>query len=302
MSPGHSVLAVPLAIGAAASFAVANVAQREAVKHQPGGPGNGARLLVRAIREPLWLGGLMASLLGFSLEALALSIAPIVLVQPLIVAELPFALPLAAFVNKSRLGRREWGGLGLVTAGLLVLVSVIRPTDSSTAASPAVWLTLFAVVGAGVAVMLRLGGRASGVSRTSAMAIAAGTTFGLLAVVTKATTHQFSAHGLGALLTWQPWALATVGLVGLTLAQTAYRAGPLAVSLPLIDVGEPLVASGIAVFAFGERLGPLGLASSTAFLLAVAMVGLGVAVLDRSPLVQAAQAASARPARDPTAI
>jgi hypothetical protein len=55
-----------------------------------------SRLLVRLGAEPLWLAGLGASIVGFGLEATALAVAPVVLVQPLIVGELLFALPLAA--------------------------------------------------------------------------------------------------------------------------------------------------------------------------------------------------------------
>ena len=59
-----------------------------------------------------------------------------------------------------------------------------------------------------------------------------------------------------------------IGIFGLWLAQTAFRSGPLAISLPLIDVGEPLVASVVAVMAFGERLGSLSPAMSTGLALA----------------------------------
>lgn len=292
----HAYTAVPLALAAAASFAVSNVAQMVAVRHQPPDKPLGATVVMRLAREPLWLAGLLASILGFVFEAIALSVAPVVLVQPLIVAELPFALPLAALVAGRRLGRREWTGIGLVTGGLMALVSVIRPQDSPVAASAEVWAILFGSVAAVVAVLFVSGHRLSGIAGTSAFAAAAGAAFGLLSVVTKATTQQFSAHGFGALATWQPWALAVVGFTGLTLAQSAYRAGPLAVSLPLLDIGEPLVGSVIAVFAFGEQLGDLGSFSSAVVAASAVMVVAGVATLDRSPLVLAAQAgASALP-------
>jgi hypothetical protein len=87
-----------------------------------------------------------------------------------------------------------------------------------------------------------------------------------------------------------PWAVIAVGIFGLWLAQTAFRAGPLAVSLPLIDVGEPLVASLVAVMTFGERLGSLTVAMSAGLALAGGIVAGGVILLDRSPLIQAAQA------------
>ena len=297
MTGPHTAMAVTLALGAAAAFAVSNVAQMDAVRRQPagrrtvGGSQVDPGLVVRAARDPLWLAGLAASIIGFGLEATALSVAPVVLVQPLIVAELPFALPLAAFLAGKRLGFREWSGIVLVTAGLATVVTTIHPADTLIAAGPVVWLVLFAAVGLAVAGLVGLTGRATGVARTSALAAAAGFTFGLLSVVTKATTHQFATRGLGALGTWQPWALAVIGMVGMSLAQNTYRAGPLAVSLPLLDIGEPLAGSVIAIVAFGEGLGHLGPAGMVAFAVGLACIGSGVAVLDRSPLVQAAQAA-----------
>jgi drug/metabolite transporter (DMT)-like permease len=290
MHGGRSLIAVPLALGAAAAFATANVAQREAVRHHPSSQALDAGILLRAIRQPLWLAGLAASIVGFGLEAAALAIAPVVLVQPLIVAELPFALPLSAFLVRRRLGPREWCGLGFVSIGLAVLLIVMRPSDRASGAGPMVWITVFVIIGLLVTGLLTVAERTKGISRTSAVAIAAGSVFGLMVVITKAATHAFAKHGIAALGGWQPWALAAVGLGGMVLAQNAFRSGPLAVSLPLIDLGEPLVGSAIAVFAFGERLGHLDLFATTAFVAAIGMIGVGVATLDRSPLVQETQA------------
>ena len=289
MTGDHALIAIPLTLGAAASFAVSNVAQMSGVRRRQSEKPLDAGLLFRLVSEPLWIAGLAASIIGFVFEAIALSMAPVVLVQPLIVAELPFALPLAALAAGRRLGRREWMGIVLVTAGLLGLMIVVHPHDSPVTAPAATWLLLFTVVAASVSALLVAGRRANGIGRTSAYAAAAGASFGLLSVVTKATTHDFGTRGLAALGTWQPWALAAVGFVGLSLAQNAYHAGPLAVSLPLLDVGEPLVASLIAVFVFGEALGRLGTTAETVLAISVLAIVSGVATLDRSPLVQAAQ-------------
>lgn len=295
MTAGHYLPAVALALGAAASFAVSNVTQMDAVSRQA--ESGGAGVLVRIARDPLWLVGLVASILGFALEATALSMAPVVLVQPLIVAELPLALPLAALVAGRRLGRPEWTGIAMVTAGLACVVAVIRPADSLIVTSGSTWALLFAVIALLVAGLVGAGRRLGTVGRTTALAAAAGCTFGLLSVVTKAATHQFQAHGVAALARWEPWALAAVGLAGMTLAQSAYRAGPLAVSLPLLDLGEPLAGSVIAVVAFHERLGGFGAPSAALFSVALLLIVAGVGVLDRSPLVRADHDAGSRSGR-----
>jgi drug/metabolite transporter (DMT)-like permease len=297
MTSGALVVAVPASIGAAASFAVANVAQMRGARRPETTRSLDPRLLVRLGAEPLWLAGLGASIVGFGLEATALAVAPVVLVQPLIVAELLFALPLAAAAaGGSRLGRREWIGAGLVTLGLIAFVVIVRPTDSAASASWGTWLLIMCVIAALVALLLGVAVRSGGVKRTSAFAAAAGVSLGLLSVLTKLNMRDFGNRGFGAFATLAPWALVAVGIFGLWLAQIAFRSGPLAVSLPLIDVGEPLVASLVAVMVFGERLGSLTVAMSTELALAGTIIAGGVVLLDHSPVVQAAQARLIPPA------
>jgi hypothetical protein len=167
---------------------------------------------------------------------------------------------------------------------------MIRPSDSDASASLRTWLLIMCSLAAVVAVLLHSAERTDGVKRTSALAAAAGVSLGVLSVLTKLTMRDIGNRGLGALGTVAPWALVATGIIGLWLAQTAFRSGPLAVSLPLIDVGEPLIGSLIAVIALGERLGSLTVAVSAGLIIAGACVACGVVVLDHSPVVQAAQA------------
>ncbi len=314
---GERFAAIVLALGAAASFAVSNVTQMSAIARQPArresdpdGPnsgnvgdarredGTGVRsepqtpkaidggLLVRVGRDPVWLIGLLASVAGFGMEAIALSIAPVVLVQPLIVAELAFAIPLAAVVAKRRLGQAEWTGIALVSIGLMTLLVVVHPSNTLITATPGRWLVLFASVAAIVAALLAFSRRAGKIVKTSLLAAAAGVTFGLLSIITKATTHQVQVHGIGFLATWQPWVLAVLGIIGMTLTVNTYQAGPLAVSLPLLDVGEPVAASLIAMLVFGESVGRIGVSGDALLGVGILSVMAGVASLDRSPMVR----------------
>src|SRR5271154_1599820 len=154
MTGGSLVVAVPASIGAAACFAVANVAQMRGARRPETTRTLDPRLLLHLGAEPLWLAGLGASIVGFALEATALAVAPVVLVQPLVFADLLFALPLAAASGGSRLGRREWTGAVLVTVGLIAFVIIVRPTDSATSASSRTWLLIVCVIAALVALLL----------------------------------------------------------------------------------------------------------------------------------------------------
>src|ERR1700749_2970168 len=99
--------AILAAVSAAALFAVAAALQHRsaglvsaAVHHRGASPGPAgghrrlARVAPRALRHPLWIAGLLASLAGFGLHAVALRDGPLTLVQPLLVTGVIFALPL----------------------------------------------------------------------------------------------------------------------------------------------------------------------------------------------------------------
>lgn len=286
---GRSAVAAGLALGAAGCFAVSNVLQTVSVRRQPRREHIEATLVARLATQPLWLAGLAASIVGFALEAVALDLAPVLLVQPLVVSEMLFALPLAALAGGRRLGRREWTGAVLVAAGLATFSLLVKPTDPNFAAGPAKWAVLFAAVAAAVIATASIASRTSGLARTSAMAVASAVALGLLAVLTKACAHDFATRHLGALGTWEPWAVAATGMIALTLAQNTFAVGPLAVSLPLIDIGEPVVASIISATVFGEQLTGLTAGGLSGLVVAAVVATGGVVILDSSPLVQAAQ-------------
>lgn len=282
--------AVPCALCAAACFGGANVVQMREARRTQAGSGIDPRLLLRLARDRWWLLALAASALGFLLQATALFLAPVVLVQPLIVTELLFALPLAAALAGTRLSRREWAGILLVAAGLAGFLLAAQPAGGRTTVSARSWTTMIVGVAIGVAVLAALAEtqRSRAMLRASLLSLAASACFGLMAVLTRTVGHEFDNHGFGALARPQPWLLGAVAAVGLLLVQTAFRVAPLSVSLPLIDFGEPFFGSLLAVVVFGESLGT-GPGVLAGAVIGALMVAGGVALLDTSPLVQTAQ-------------
>ncbi|HEY2173405.1 MAG TPA: DMT family transporter [Mycobacteriales bacterium] len=296
-----SIAAILVGLAAGACFAVATVLQQRGAQATPDEHTMRPRLLVDLVRTPIWVAGILAAAGSFGLQALALALGPITLVQPLIVTDLLFALPLAARLSRTRLGRQEWIGAALVVAGLATFLTAAAPRAGAGQPGSGHWLIgIVVVAGVVVAGVLSAGSR-PGVRRTSLLALAGGASFGLMSALTKSVTGLVEDRGLGMLAAWQPWAMAVAAIVGLVLAQSAFQAGPLSVALPLLDVIEPLVAVGIAVTVFGERISH----SPTAYLVeaagALAVVG-GIAVLDRSRVVVAshevADAPAPRPAQD----
>lgn len=303
MSYQSSAVAIPLAIGAAASFAVANVAQMRASRRADAPEGVSAKLLVRLIRDKEWLLGLATSILGYGCQAVSLYLAPVLLVQPLIVSELLFALPLSARLAGVQLHKREWTGAALVAAGIGVFVAVGHPTGDRTTIAASTWvaITISVVAVVGVLVAVAESRHRQPMLRASLLALAASLCFGMLSVLTKVVGHQFTADGLGALARAQPYMLAAIAITGLLLSQTAFRIAPLSVSLPIIDVGEPVSASLLAGLAFGETIG-IGVGSLAGVAVAGAAALAGIALLDTSTVVRAAQADLDEAARQRTAV
>lgn len=286
----HVVAVVPLAVGAAACFAVANVAQMRAARRVEAPSGLSLRLLVRLLRDPLWILGLVASITGFGMQAVALYLAPVVFVQPLIVTELLFALPLAAAQAGTRLHRREWTGAVLVAAGISLFVGVGQPHGQGATASNFDWVLTTASIAAALVVTIGVAEARPHrpTLRASALAAAASICFGYMSVLTRVVGHQFGQHGVRALGYAQPWLLAVIAIGGLMLSQTAFRIAPLSISLPIIDIGEPAVASLLGVLILGESV-QLTAGTLVGVVFSGAAVVMGVALLDTSPLVRAAQ-------------
>ena len=87
-----------------------------------------------------------------------------------------------------------------------------------------------------------------------------------------------------ALSTWQPYAMGVVSLIALTLVQSAYQASPLAASTPVMDAANPIVGIAIGLALFDESLAISGWHLPGA-MIGVALLAIGVTLLDTSPLV-----------------
>lgn len=98
------MLSVLLAVLAAVSSDTASVPQCKAAPSESRGERDGVGLLRRLARQPVWFGGVAAILAGSALQVGALTAAPIVTVQPILILDLAFTMLLAAMVFHSRCG------------------------------------------------------------------------------------------------------------------------------------------------------------------------------------------------------
>jgi len=282
-----TAIAVVAALGAAGSFGVAAALQHRQARLAPRAAGPSPRLLARLTGRPLWLAGLALAAAAYGLQALALAFGPLALVAPIVATDLLFALPVAARWSRP-LGPRDWFGCALAAGGVAAFLAAAPPSSGRSDAPPQHWLLAFgsvALLGALAAAAGRCGtARPDGATGRAALtALAAGAVFGLTAAVTLSLTRLLRTAGPGATLAhWQPWALLALGTMGLLLAASAFQAGPLAASLPVMDTVEPVSGVLLGTLLFGEQLArsPAGILVQLA---GAAAALAGIALLARYP-------------------
>ena len=253
-----SPLAAVLAVLAAAGNAASSVLERRVNRDQPDQAAMRWELVTLLVRQPLWWGAIAAVTASFLLQAAALGFGQLSMVQPLLILELPFTLFIAAWAFGNDLGRREWSAVAAMTAGLGVLTLAAMPGGGSPAGLDALDWTfgIGSAVGA-MALLVLAGTRASNGWRPTVYALAAGIGFGVTAALMKAMDHALSGGIVGALATWQTWAMVVFGAVSMFLVQNAFQAGRLVAAQPALTLSDPLVAIvwGVALYHEHVRTG-----------------------------------------------
>ncbi len=279
-----TAIAVAAALSAAFCFALGSLVQ-QGVARESGGGILRFRLLLSLIRQPSWVAGVLLAAGSFGIQGLALAFGSLTLVQPLAATDVLFALPLVARRNQRRLTAQDVAGAALVTAGIAMFLIVSPAAFGRRVPGLAAWLPAIAVIGAVVLGSALAAMHTRGQGRVVWLAVAAGLLYGLLDALTKSSVDLLATRGLDALANWEPYALAITGVTGLLFGQSAFAAGALSLSLPVIDSIEPVTAVLLGAGVFGERLAsspPLLALQLTGGALAVA----GIAVLSRSSVVK----------------
>ncbi|RTL63485.1 MAG: hypothetical protein EKK42_28075 [Pseudonocardiaceae bacterium] len=252
------LLAVGFALLAALLFAVAWVAQQRAASAVPDEQARGARLILRLVRSPLWWAGFVGDVGGFVAQAAALAFGSLLLVQPLIVTSLLFALPLGARFSGRVLRRSDLGWAAVLTVAPAAFVVVGDPTEGRASAPIGHWVPTGAVLVGLLVVCVVVAGRRRGTARAALLAVATAIAYGVLAAATKAVVALLE-HGIGSALTgWETYLLVVAAVGGTLLQQSAFQAGDLAASIPAVTVGEPVVAAIVGVTVLDERIAAAG--------------------------------------------
>ena len=293
------VLAAGLALLSAALFAVAAAAQQRAAAQVPDDRARGLGLIRVLVRRPLWWVGTGGDLGGFAAQAAALGLGSLMLVQPLLVTTLLFALPLSTWWSGRRLSRPDAAWALTLSAALALFVVVAEPTAGVDRATPLQWLPAGVVLGALLLGCLAVAAVRRGTLRAVLLAVATALLYGITAAVTKGVVSLLD-DGLLALVTaWETPALAIAAVGGTLLSQSAFQAGGLAASLPIITVGEPIVGVALGAAVLGEQVQVDGVEWLIFPVLVVAMVVATAALAHSAAVDQAARSGAADGAATP---
>jgi drug/metabolite transporter (DMT)-like permease len=226
-----------------------------------------------------WLGG-VAAVASAALQAVALGLGSVVLVQALQVTALLFALPVYAWTTKQGLTRRQWGWAILLAVAVAVFVAVGEPAAGYQRASLQTWAAVAVVIGPAM-VFCVLGARIwSGRIAAVLLAAVSASSWALFAVFTKAIVDVLDGGPWALLRTPELYGWLLVAVLGTVFQQSSFRASSLTASLPTMTVTEPVVASLLGVTVLGETLGADG-PELVALAVAVGVVIVATAALAR---------------------
>jgi drug/metabolite transporter (DMT)-like permease len=285
------IRAVLLALSASFFTATSSVCQRLGARQaEEGRSGFDPEILLRLIRRPIWLLGILSMIAGFVLQVAALHYAGLAVVQPVLAFELVLVFAYMRIIGKRSVKRRDWFAVASMTAGLGVFLYSASPTNGHPGASASSWW--WAGLGVGVAVLIAIAiaydwgshRQTSQTRRAVALGVATGISWGFVAAVIRELSSRLD-HGLGAVFTnWSPYVLIGTGVMAMVLESNAVSAGSLAASQPGFTITDPLVATLLGIVIFDERI-RLGAIELFGELSAAVLVIVGAVVLSHSPIV-----------------
>jgi drug/metabolite transporter (DMT)-like permease len=238
----HS-LTVVAALLAAVFMAIGIVVRQRATIDVPPEAGVSPVMLKTLVRRPLWWAGTGAAVVGYGFQAAALAHGSLILVQPLLVSALLFALPLSARLAERRVSASEWLWAILLTFALTIFVLLARTEPGEYSVPNKTLLVLCISTTVFAVALVALAVRVTGTPRAVLLAVVVGVLFGVMAVLTKIVMHAATHAGVTAILTSpELYLLIAVAVIGTVLQQSAFHAGALQTSVPTMLVLEPIVA------------------------------------------------------------
>ena len=196
---GKTGIAALLAVAAALMIGIGDVLEQRSAQQVTDKPVGTFALFRRLLRDRRWWAGSLVAAAGFGLQAAALGLGSVVLVQALSVTSLLFAMIISATVNHRRITR--WQGIWavLLVAAVTVVVTVGNPQAGTPRGSLQTWTIVAAGHGPGLILCVIGARKFSGSVSALLLGVMSGSLWGLFSVLTKGVVDQLG-HGILPLL------------------------------------------------------------------------------------------------------
>ena len=306
---GQVILGVVVAVCSAALYDAGYILEKQALATLPALPHRPIPLIRTVVRSPRWLAGFVSMLGGLALQLVALTLAPVTVVQPVLAAGVLALVVAGRALLGERLGPRERTAVALVVAAVLAIAVSAGPGARLARAAPAGRFAAMVALVMGLAaaagwVAVRSGASAadprieapdgpgrsvSGRRHFLGLAVAAGLLYGIGALAEKAVATRLVGRGLvdgavSALGTAYPWVFLVATFGGMMVFQVGLQRQPASLLVPFSNVissGCALVGASVV---FGELLIPAGWWSVPRWLgFAAVLAAVAVLGADRQP-------------------
>ncbi|MEV6859990.1 DMT family transporter [Streptosporangium subroseum] len=234
---------------------------------------------LKLMKRPRWLLGGVIGLAGACLHAVALSFAPLIAVQPVSVATLVFAVPLAAMMHGRRPRKEEIMGSIAVAVGLLGLV-LLLPTHAVTPhLTNQEAFGFLGAVGLVVLVAHLAARKVTGSAKALLLSVGAGAVTASVSTFVRVVGGGFGGD-LSKLLSWFLFAIPVLLLCAIVLLQKSYEVGYFGIAYATVQVVDPITSIIAGVLLLGEAM-PTGWLDVIPALFAAALLVWGTVTLGR---------------------
>jgi hypothetical protein len=251
---GLRYVAIFLAILAAVFLAVGAQFQNNEVAKTRTHKSQGLKLinLKQLLRRPQWLSGLVLTVFAIILQLGALSLAPLIVVQPIGAIALVITYFLNAKVTKTPIDRASITSIVLCTAGIAGFVSMASAvahenalTDDALRIVLVILLVILAIFG-----VMHFGSKKAATPMT--YIVGAGVLYGFVATLAKVVILRIYSWNFEWLTLLCVIALVAAVALGGWFVQNAYAKGPPDLVIAGLTVIDPMVAVTIAIVVLGE--------------------------------------------------